>query len=52
MWVGVEEPVLEDHFRGDERRALGNRVMIEAGVVERRQIRDLHTADPFERDHA
>ena len=52
MRVGVEEPVLENHLGDDQRRALGERVAIEAGFVERRQVGDLHAADPFERDHA
>ena len=37
MRIGVEEPVLEDHLGGDQRRSLGELVAVEAGFVERRR---------------
>ena len=47
----MEEAILEHHLRDDPRGALREVVAIEAGLLERGDVRDLHASDPFKRDH-
>ena len=41
MRIGMKKAVVEDHLGGDERSALGERVTVEAGFVNRRKVGDL-----------
>lgn len=46
--VGVKEAVLEDHLGGHSGRQLGERVAVDAGLVERVGVVDLDAADTLE----